>query len=270
MKIANKISVSFLITGLVLTLVGGSVFYTIAKNNLKNLIFNHLESTAQSRARHIETCLTIQKERIVQLSQSTALYKFLLTNKQDPDYTDIFALAIERLTKTSQVGKSIYEVFLLDATGNIAVSSDTKNIGRVRSTDPCFLKAKSEPYIKDASFFKTTAQKFIVLSAPILDPVTKKCLGVVCARIGLNFLNQTTADKNGFGKTGEIYLLNKIGYMITPSRFIKNTFLTLKIESENARNCLEDIERFASNPHEHEALIYKDYRGQKTGRTVTS
>ncbi len=44
MKIANKISVSFLITGLVLTLIGGSVFYTIAKNNLKNAIFKHLEA----------------------------------------------------------------------------------------------------------------------------------------------------------------------------------------------------------------------------------
>ena len=261
MKIANKISVSFLITGLVLTLVGGSVFYTIGNNNLKTSILNHLESTVQSRAHHINTCLTIQKERIVQLSQSTALYKFLLTNKHDPDYTDKFAVAIERLTKTSEVGESIYEVFLLDATGHIAVSSDTKNIGQDRSTDPCFLEAKSEPYIKDASFFKTTAQKFIVLSAPILDPVTKKCLGVVCARIGLNFLDQITGDKTGMGKTGESYLINKQGYMITPSRFIKNTFLTLKIESENARKFLEDIEKFGPNPHGHNALIYKDYRG---------
>jgi len=261
MKIANKISLSFLITGLVLTFVGGSVFYMIAKNNLKTSILNHLESTVQSKAHHINTCLTIQKERIVQLSQSTALYKFLLTNKQDPDYTDIFAVAIERLTKTSEVGESIYKVFLLDATGNIAVSSDTKNIGLDRSTDPCFLKAKSEPYIKDASFFKTTAQKFIVLSAPVLDPVTKKCLGVVCTRIGLNFLDQITGDKTGLGKTGEIFLINRKGCMITPSRFIKNTFLTLKIESENARNCLEDIGKISPTPHEHDALIYKDYRG---------
>ena len=261
MKIANKISLSFLITGLVLTFVGGSVFYMIAKNNLKTSIVNHLESTVKSRAHHINTCLTIQKERIVQLSQSTALYKFLLTNKQDTDYTDIFAVAIDRLTKTSEVGESIYEVFLLDATGNIAVSSDTKNIGLDRSTDPCFLKAKSKPYIKDASFFKTTAQKFIVLSAPVLDPVTKKCLGVVCTRIGLNFLDQITGDKTGLGKTGEIFLINRKGYMITPSRFIKNTFLTLKIESENARNCLEDIGKISPTPHEHDALIYKDYRG---------
>jgi CHASE3 domain sensor protein len=92
MKIANKISVSFLITGLVLTIIGGSALYMISKNNLKNLIFNHLELTVQSRARHINTCLTIQKERIVQLSQSTALYKFLLTNKQYPDYKEFKTL----------------------------------------------------------------------------------------------------------------------------------------------------------------------------------
>ena len=118
MKITNKISVSFFITGLVLTLIGGSALYTIAKNNLKTSIFNHLESTVQSRAHHIKYMPDHPKRAyIVQLSQSTALYTFLRTNKQDADYTDKFAVAIERLTKTSEVGESIYEVFLLDATG---------------------------------------------------------------------------------------------------------------------------------------------------------
>ena len=261
MKITNKISVSFLITGLALTIIGGSVFYTISKNNLKNLIVNHLQSTAHSRAHHIRTCLNIQKERILQLSQSTVLYNFLRTNKQDADYTDKFADAIERLTKTSEVSESIYEVFLLDAAGNIAVSSDTKKIGLNMSTDPCFLKAKSEPHIKDAFFSKTTGQKFIVLSAPILNIEAKKYLGIVCVRINLNFLNQITTDKTGLGETGEIYLINKQGYMITPSRFIKDTSLNLKIESENARKCLEHIGLFGLKPYEHEALIYKDYRG---------
>jgi len=63
MKIANKISVSILITGLVLTIIGGSVLYTISRNNLGNAIFRHLESTARSRARHVETCLNMQKKR---------------------------------------------------------------------------------------------------------------------------------------------------------------------------------------------------------------
>jgi len=70
MKIGNKISISFLITGAVLITVGGTIYYTISRNNLQNAIFAHLKTAAQSRAHHIETFLNIQKERIMQLSQS--------------------------------------------------------------------------------------------------------------------------------------------------------------------------------------------------------
>ena len=62
MKIANKISISFLIVGAVLTTVAGSIFYTISKNNLQNAIFEHLKTATQSRAHHIEGFLNMQKE----------------------------------------------------------------------------------------------------------------------------------------------------------------------------------------------------------------
>jgi len=63
MKIANKISHSFIVTSLVFITVAGSVFYKISRNNLEKAIFNHLETTARSRAHGIETFLDMQKER---------------------------------------------------------------------------------------------------------------------------------------------------------------------------------------------------------------
>ncbi|MCD6298639.1 MAG: response regulator, partial [Deltaproteobacteria bacterium] len=130
-----------------------------------------------------------------------------------------------------------------------------------RSTDAYFLGAKSGPYVKDAYFSKITGQISIAVSAPIKDRETKALLGVVVGRINMRKLYEITACRTGLGKTGEIYVLNRHGYMITPSRFINDTFLKLKVDTENARKCLDDVSKFGTKTHEHEAFIYTDYRG---------
>ncbi|MEA3279913.1 MAG: ATP-binding protein, partial [Thermodesulfobacteriota bacterium] len=263
MKIASKISISFLIITMALVTVAGSVFYIIAKNNLKNAIFAHLETTAESRASQIETFLNMQKEKIKQLSQSIVFNNFLRTNEQDQDYINKFNMAIIGLKKQEGICKDIYEIFVLDAKGKAVVSSDRIRIGLDRSTNSYFLKAKSGPYIKDAYFSQITGKKSMAVSAPITDSETKAFLGVVVGRISMKILNEITAARTGLGRTGELYLINRDGYMITPSCFRKNTFLILNVDNENTRNCLEDLRKYGEAPHTHKAFIYTDYRGVK-------
>ena len=261
MKIASKITLSFLITGAVLTAIAGLVFYGISRNNLEKAIFEHLKTTAHSRTLHVETFLNIQKERITQLSQSIIIEDFLCAKEHAPDYADKFAIAESRLKRTEKACESVYEVFVLDKEGKIAASSDRKKIGLDRSTDAYFLKAKSSTYVKDAYLSGITGQKSIAVSAPIKDRETKALLGVVVGRINMSKLNEITADRTGLGKTGEIYLINKHGYMITPSRFIKETFLKQKIDSENIRKYSEGSGKSGAKPHEHKPVIFRDYRG---------
>lgn len=261
MKIANKISVSFLITGLMLTIIAGSVFYTISRDNLENAIVKHLESMAQSRLDHIAALLNLQKERMVQLSQSGALYNFLQGIGQDPDGTDKSAAVTDRMVRTKKAAQWIYEVFLLNGTGTVVVSSDAKHVGLDRSTDAYFLGGKLGPYIKDAYISETTGEELIVVSAPIKDRETKMLLGVVCAGIDMSSLNEITTDRTGLGKIGEIYLINKHGYMITSSRFNKNTFLKLKVDTQSTKIWLEDLRKYGRKTQVSEAFIYPDYRG---------
>ncbi len=263
MKIANKISLPFFIIGAVLIAISGPVFYGISRNNLESAIFNHLKTTAHSRTLHVETFLNTQKERITQLSQSIVLESFLNSSEHDPGYAKKYDITKRRLEQTEEAGESVNEVFVLDKKGKVATSSDRKNIGLDRSTDAYFLEAKSGPYIKDACFSRITGQKAIAVSAPITDRETKSLLGIIVGRISLSKLNEITADRTGLGKTGEIYLINKHGYMITPSRFIEDTFLKLRVDNENTRKCFEDARRFGATPHEHEVLVYTDYRGVK-------
>lgn len=261
MKITNKISLSFFIAVLIPLSIIMPIIYYMASNGMKNAIFAHLATTAQSRTHHIETFLEMQKSRIIPLSQGIIFEDLLHANKQDPHYADKLDVTIRRLSRTEKANEYIYEVFVLNAKGIAVTSSDRRKIGLDRSSDAYFLEAKSVPYIKDAYYSKITGKPAIAVSAPIIDTETKKFLGVVVAEISLNELNRITTDRTGLGKTGEVYLVNKQGLMITPSRFIKDTFLKLKVDTENTRKYFEDVKKFGTEEHEHDTFVFDDYRG---------
>jgi len=100
-KIANKISISFLVIGSIILCISTPFYYYFAKNSLKKQIYNHLNTTAQSRASHIETFLESELEGIKQLSKSIVIERFLLADMRDKDYYQIFHDVNRRLKDTA-------------------------------------------------------------------------------------------------------------------------------------------------------------------------
>jgi len=264
MKIANKISLSFFITALVLTGVCSPVFYITARNSLKDRIYAHLETTAQSRAHHIETFLVGHKKKVEIMADSalveTALETIVGRESDSTKLIEETSLELKEFIKTEV---DFYEIFVLNPDGRIVTSTEESNIGLDRSTDAYFLGAKEGVYIKDAYYSTTTNRRSIAISALILDDETRECLGVLVARLDLTGLDEIACDRTGLGKTGEIYIVNEHSYMITPSRFKEDTFLKLKVDTENTRAYLEGVKKFGGKPHRYVPFTYTDYRGVK-------
>lgn len=164
-------------------------------------------------------------------------------------------------------------MFILDKEGKIACSNDERNIGLDRSGDDYFIEGKKGTFIKDAYYSNTTGKESIAFASPILCE-TNGCLGVAVTRIEMSVLNEIASESTGLGESGEIYLINQEGYMITDSKFKQDTFLKEKIESINAKNCLSMLKALESgeksileeeqtHEHEHEdhesSIVYLDY-----------
>ncbi len=261
MKIGNRLNLLFSLLTVITTGVVLFFVYVLAKNSLEKAIYDHLSTTARSTAQRIELFLTTQKNCITQLSHSACIQQFLSADKQEPDYNDRLDTLIKRLRQTEKYSDFMRELFVLDVNGRVAASSDMSKIGMDQSTNQYFLKAISELYFKDAYYSSTLRQEAMTLSAPVTDSDTGKLLGVIVARIRLEILNKISTDWSGRNKTGEIYLLNKDGYLITPSRYIKNAPLKLKIDSENRRQCMKTFEEKGLTGYNPTPLIYADYRG---------
>jgi len=79
----------------------------------------------------------------------------------------------------------------------------------------------------------------ITFSAPVYDNSGINWLGVVVSRTRMSAIDMLLTKDTGLGETGKLYLINRNGYMITPSRFMKDTFLKLKVDTKNSRAALK-------------------------------
>ena len=262
MKIANKISMLFLGVTIMLAGITMPILYHFSKVTLRKCIYDNLISTAASRSNQIKMFLKSGKKAIEQLSHGVIFKEFLLSKKEDKDYSQNFNRIIKRFKNTVGVGDQnyFYDIFILNKEGIIIASSDENDIGENKSENAYFLGAKKEPFIKDAYISTKKQFETIAFSVPILIGKNNVFFGVLVARCSMKGINTITADMSGLGKTGEIYLINKDGYMITTSRFKEDTFLKLKVDTKNARHCL----RHKGKKHVTEAkqiAISLDYRG---------
>jgi PAS domain S-box-containing protein len=235
MKIAAKVTLSFVIAAVAISAVGSTVFYLVVSDDLKNFIITYFKSNAGARADTIGTYLNMLEVATTQFSKSIAIENFLKTAKDDPSWPKAFDDAMARLRLTKDANRQIHEFMVADDAGTIAASSDRASMGRDISDDAVFLEGMKSAYVKDASYSEDIMEPVIAISAPIRDRVTGKLLGVIVTISKMDALNAITTKTDALGSTGEMYIVNKYGYMITPSRFIRDTFLKTRVYTKNFR-----------------------------------
>ena len=228
-----KIQKKFLIVILLLVVLVGisSILISryIATNIITQQITNNLINTTQSRAEHIKTFLNLEKEAVKQLSVGIVIEELLQSKKEEVDYLQKYNKVTNRLNNTVQVEKYTYDVFVLDKRGDIVTSSDKEEIGK-KCTEHCFLREEKGISIKDLYISSHKQRKTIAFSAPIFSVKDTEFLGAIVFRVSPEVLFQITTERIGLGQTGEAYLVNKDGYMITPSRFVDDVILKQKID----------------------------------------
>ena len=157
MKIANKISLSIILGGVILTVIITSIAYTMFSKNLQKAIFAHLSTTVQSRANHIETFLEEHKNDFDILAHDSDFKELLGTNKDTPEYD----IKLERLNnKIRNVIKNhidIFEIEVLDKNGSLVASTDRAPGGSDKSAGGTYIKIENTTYIPGLTLPKTNS-----------------------------------------------------------------------------------------------------------------
>jgi len=176
------------------------------------------------------------------------------------------------------------EAFVANTAGNVVLSSEVDNIRATVSSRQYFQKAKngetfisdiigSEVPIKNEKGQLELGMPTMFVSTPILD-ANAQILGILVFRIDINQIN-ALMFKMKATNTGEIYLINKNGYMLTESRFTdalvlgglieKRTTLELKVINPDTKDLtLAAKKSIAGGKGYYDSGYgYMDYRGTR-------
>lgn len=252
-----KIQRKFLIIILSLVILVGisSILISryIATNIIKQQITNNLINTAQSRANHIGTLL----------GQYEELTKMVATGVAFRDAVDESIDQTQRIENVKQRIKTIIEtheemsrIRVLDKEG-IIIASSHEDTGIDKSAHKIFLEGKEGVFVGDLHLSSFTRRYVLSISASIL--LNNQFTGVLVINFDADKeLFKITTDRTGLGETGEVYLVNKDGYMITPSRFIDDVILKQKVD------LIYTEEENSVSPDtllQEKIAIIRDYRG---------
>ena len=254
MKIQRKFQIIALSLLTVVSITCILINRNISTNIIKQQITNNLINTTQSRAKHIETLLGEYEELTKMVATGIAFRDALNENIAQAQRIDFVNRRIKTIIETHE---EISRIRVLDKEG-IIIASSYEDTGIDKSTHEIFLKGKERAFVGDLHLSLFTHKYVLSISAPIL--LNKQFAGVLVLNFDVDKeLFQITTDRTGLGETGEVYLVNKDGYIITPSRFIDDVILKQKIDLTHIQEA-EDI-GYHNISSEDIITIHRNYRG---------
>ncbi|MBD3355115.1 hypothetical protein GF361_03970, partial [Candidatus Woesearchaeota archaeon] len=265
MNLKYIITIAFVIVAIIGSVAGTSIYYSKSSQLLKSEVSNHLETTAVSRANNIATLLEKYKELISITIEDPDLKILLSKTKDDEDYNLWLEDVGEDLDSNIDAYKGVKKIFILDKDSTVVYSTEKSEIDSVKEnmirdviTEGKYL---TKTYCDKENIVPCFSMGFPAYSS------SGEILGAVIMEITIDELTQIASEKTGLKQTGDVYLTDSEGYMITPARFINENenFMEQKVGKE----ALEYIGE--SNPDKEYIIdVYEDYRGVNVFGTHTS
>ncbi len=129
-------------------------------------------------------------------------------------YNRVKAALNETLSRTQRFD----ELFLLNRKGDVVLSTSVEREKEQFSESIFFHKGEKEFVVQFLFHFSETDGVSIVTAIPVFKE-SKEVLGILIGRSSILQLNQIMGSRKGLGKTGETYLLDPKGLLLTPTRF---------------------------------------------------
>ena len=275
-SIKKKIILLFLILALIPLAVMRLVVYPKAQKALQESLIHNLQSVGHKQAEFVKGWLEERKGDARVIAENPFA---LLASRITMDDARFWRLL--RYIHYIRYEYGYKEVLISDAEGIVHVSTTKGKVGTNISEYSYFRKAMdgetfvsriipSEIPIENEFGKLETGIPTMVVSTPITD--RNRIMGVACLRVDVGMISDFMRSIK-LGESGETYLINKQGYMITESRFIpylkkkglikRRTALEIKLINpetgkltKSAAECLKGYEGYDGNG-------YLDYRGIK-------
>ena len=112
----------------------------------------------------------------------------------------------------------IQELFLLDLDGRIVLSTDPTHEGTGQGGAAYFIQGRSNTYVQAVQASPFSDRASMAVATPLFDPDRQR-IGVVAAYLNLSRVERIIQARAGLGQTGETYLVDSTGDLVSAPLF---------------------------------------------------
>ncbi|KKO21167.1 MAG: hypothetical protein BROFUL_00102, partial [Candidatus Brocadia fulgida] len=274
-SIKNRIIFLLIVFTLLPFVVLRIIAYPRIQSDLQEVLIRNLDGIGHKQAELVTTWMHERMKNARVIANNPLMIRSARIATDDRDYPDIVQyLEVAR-------GEYGYKgVFVCNDSGVITVGTAGEAVGA---------DVSRMDYFRHAIQGNTSASSIIPSEVPLTNELGEKelglptmfvstplkdrdgvVIGVVAIRVDANVLNDLMLSLN-LGKTGETYLVNKDGYMITESRFAthlkemglvkKRCALELKLVTPETGDLTNGVKQCIAGNNGFDAKGYKDYSG---------
>lgn len=230
MKIGVKLTAILVLVAVAGIIITALISFVVARKGIEKRIGRHLENVATLKKYRLNDFI---KERINDIDHIA----------KDNFYRGVFLGGTKERIRNILKEKLVYEkefieLFILDLDGQVHVSTDEKQEGKIKSFEKYFIEGKKGPFIQSFYYDLSLQQPSMTISAPIKDD-QGSLSGLLAGRANLKRISSIMTERIGLGETGETYLVNRFNYLVTESRFEEGLALKKLISTEGVKDCLK-------------------------------
>jgi PAS domain S-box-containing protein len=214
------------------------VAYPRIHNDLEDVIMDNLEVIGHKQAELVSTWMRERMKDVIVIAANPFMSGCANITKEDENYYDIVQYLEKIVSEYGYKG-----AFISNDKGQVTVATSEESVGRDISKTVFF---------KNAIQGKTFATSIVPSKVPLINEFEEKevglptmfistplkgkddaIVGIVTLRVHVGTLSNLMQSYK-FGDTGETYLVNKEGYMLTESRFTKHLEKIGKVKKRSA------------------------------------
>lgn len=216
-------------------LVGQAVAYFAVQTSLRQDAFAQLQSVGTGRRASVGLFLEGRVDQIKQITTNQMVQE-TTRNLTTPEAK---ALLSDNLQFIKKATPAFLNLTVLDGSGRVVGATDKSLLGQSFADTEEFREGRQGVFV-DPTLHRDekTGEVVFDISVPVTDATTVKHVGVVIGEMTTDQLNEITIEREGLGETGEVYLVDKDGLMLTDSRFADGLALQQSVDSFGVREAL--------------------------------
>ncbi len=263
LKIGQKLILLLFLISLIPVFAISISNYFYAKLKLEKMTKDALQAVTNSRAYHINHSIRFRQEQAKQIAGSFLLRQLSETGFNDPSIIQDIQSDIESTFYDLNAPPTSHYKYIDQRTniaiigvwnvhGNIIANTRKELIGRKMPLEYIRNVYEQGIYFRGFERDPLTGENLLIILEEIRNWKTNRLAGAVSLGIKGKILNDITTAREGLGKSGETYIVDKHYRMITQSRFIKDSILNVKVMTSATQACFAG----KSAP-----TVYTNYRG---------